>query len=68
MIGKRFECTTKYEPRLEDEVTLRVGDVVVVERMYNDGWAFGTNETLGLSGAFPLYSVTNDDALSTASS
>ncbi|KAJ3213808.1 hypothetical protein HDU67_002402 [Dinochytrium kinnereticum] len=61
MIGKRFECTVAYEPQLGDEVSLRLGDVVFVKRVFNDGWAYGVNETLKISGAFPLFALGDDD-------
>ncbi|KNE68040.1 hypothetical protein AMAG_13211 [Allomyces macrogynus ATCC 38327] len=43
-----------YGPELDDELELRVGDLVVVEHVYLDNWAVGHNLTSGESGAFPV--------------
>ncbi|KAJ3115868.1 hypothetical protein HDU96_010972 [Phlyctochytrium bullatum] len=59
--GRRFACAVSYVPQLPDEVGLRVGDVVWVGRVFADGWARGVNETLGVEGAFPLYSLMDED-------
>ncbi|TPX48984.1 hypothetical protein CcCBS67573_g10181, partial [Chytriomyces confervae] len=43
-----------FTPSANDEVELRVGDMVELETSYDDGWAFGKNVTTGQSGLFPL--------------
>lgn len=43
-----------YAPFLADECPLNVGDIVVIEKLYDDGWGVGRNTTTGASGAFPL--------------
>ncbi|KAJ3081863.1 Sorbin and SH3 domain-containing protein 2 [Rhizoclosmatium hyalinum] len=43
-----------FQPQQHDELTLRVGDRVVIEHEYDDGWAQGFNQTTNASGLFPL--------------
>ncbi|KAJ3091786.1 hypothetical protein HK102_013431 [Quaeritorhiza haematococci] len=50
----KYVVHMSYHAQLPDELTLNVGDVVVLETMYNDGWAFGRNETSGEQGALPV--------------
>ncbi|TPX55167.1 hypothetical protein CcCBS67573_g09500, partial [Chytriomyces confervae] len=41
-------------PERPDEIKLRVGDEVVVNQEFDDGWAFGVNITTNEEGNFPL--------------
>ncbi|KAJ3142529.1 hypothetical protein HK101_003299 [Irineochytrium annulatum] len=43
-----------YTAELPDEVDLRVGDLVEVERRYDDDWGKGLNTRTGMRGHFPL--------------
>ncbi|KAJ3096188.1 hypothetical protein HK100_005629, partial [Physocladia obscura] len=49
-----FEAIYDFNPVQPDELTLRVGDQILVKRKYDDGWAFGTNLSNGSDGLFPL--------------
>ena len=40
--------------RERGEVDVNVGDVLLVKKRFNDGWAFGWNDTLKLEGFFPI--------------
>ncbi|KAJ3028075.1 UNVERIFIED_CONTAM: Sorbin and SH3 domain-containing protein 2 [Siphonaria sp. JEL0065] len=42
-----------FEPSNTDEVTLRVGDKVVIQQEYDDGWMYGRNVSTGKEGVFP---------------
>jgi len=44
----------KHSPKLVDEIDLNLGDIVIVEEKFNDGWAFGKNITTDCKGSFPL--------------
>jgi len=44
----------KHSPKLVDEIDLNLGDIVIVEEKFNDGWAFGKNITTDCNGSFPL--------------
>ena len=44
----------KHFPKLVDEIDLNLGDIVIVEEKFNDGWAFGKNITTDCNGSFPL--------------
>ncbi|KAJ3061804.1 hypothetical protein HK102_008987, partial [Quaeritorhiza haematococci] len=52
-----YVATFEHAPGMEDEVELRVGDWVFVERAFSDGWALGRNQTSGHVGMFPLNCV-----------
>ncbi|KAI8811176.1 hypothetical protein BJ742DRAFT_153962 [Cladochytrium replicatum] len=43
-----------YNPNLDDELQLGMGDLVDVIESYPDHWAKGTNRTTGVTGFFPL--------------
>ncbi|KAJ3233414.1 Sorbin and SH3 domain-containing protein 1 [Chytriomyces hyalinus] len=43
-----------FMPERPDEIKLRVGDEVVVNQEFDDGWAFGVNITTNEEGNFPL--------------
>ncbi|KAI9204968.1 uncharacterized protein BJ171DRAFT_502508 [Polychytrium aggregatum] len=53
----RMKVIESYTPMMTDEVALRLNDIILVEEMYDDGWAIGQNETNGGSGAFPMACV-----------
>jgi len=42
-----------YAAQLEDELELKVGDIVIVDESFDDGWAVGKN-LRGDEGCFPL--------------
>ncbi|KAJ3140459.1 hypothetical protein HK101_003477, partial [Irineochytrium annulatum] len=50
----RMKCVDAYPAQLSDELGLRKGDVIVIEEMFDDGWAIGRNEADGRVGAVPL--------------
>ncbi|KAI8930163.1 hypothetical protein BC831DRAFT_508608 [Entophlyctis helioformis] len=43
-----------YDRAMEDEIELRVGDVIVVLEEFDDGWALGRNTVTGAQGVFPI--------------
>ncbi|KAI9203010.1 uncharacterized protein BJ171DRAFT_476229 [Polychytrium aggregatum] len=50
----RYTVVKPYNPQLPDELTMIVGNTVVVAHNFGDGWAKGTNMSIGQSGVFPL--------------
>jgi hypothetical protein len=42
------------EPELDDEVELVPGDIMLVHKVFDDGWAAGENTKTGQIGIFPL--------------
>lgn len=40
---QRYICIVDYEPAADDELKLRIGDTVVLELLFNDGWGKGKN-------------------------
>ncbi|KAJ3184372.1 hypothetical protein HDU85_001677 [Gaertneriomyces sp. JEL0708] len=53
VLEKRYLVAHQYEPAADDEILLRVGDVVRLSLLFNDGWAKGVNETTGHVGLLP---------------
>ncbi|KAJ8326842.1 hypothetical protein QVD99_005386 [Batrachochytrium dendrobatidis] len=43
-----------YDRVMEDEIELRVDDIIVVLQEFDDGWAFGRNVSTSAEGVFPL--------------
>ncbi|KXS11291.1 hypothetical protein M427DRAFT_441203 [Gonapodya prolifera JEL478] len=52
--GTPFLVERDFMPTSEDEIKLRVGGVVNVREVFQDGWAIGDDLTAGLTGVFPL--------------
>jgi len=50
-----------YEPRLDDEIQLNVGDSVKIIKVYDDGWCYGKNLNSGEVGHFPINYITGND-------
>ncbi|OUM66209.1 hypothetical protein PIROE2DRAFT_59527 [Piromyces sp. E2] len=44
----------EYIPKINDEIQLNVGDIVKVTKIFDDGWAYGTNISTDCEGALPL--------------
>ncbi|KAJ3151960.1 hypothetical protein HDU89_001603 [Geranomyces variabilis] len=43
-----------YSPKAPDEILVRLGDSVVLQKLWGDGWATGINTTTGHQGVLPL--------------
>ncbi|KAI8923316.1 hypothetical protein BC831DRAFT_471665, partial [Entophlyctis helioformis] len=54
ILERKFVVTTEYEPSASDELRLHVGDVIVLDLLFNDGWAKGKNETTRQEGILPV--------------
>ncbi|KAI9009206.1 hypothetical protein DFJ74DRAFT_687361 [Hyaloraphidium curvatum] len=52
--GQQCTATRPYNPKYADEMELRPGDVVLVERVHEDGWAQGYNYTSNVRAMLPL--------------
>ncbi|KAJ3326715.1 hypothetical protein HDU76_012707 [Blyttiomyces sp. JEL0837] len=53
-----------YAPSLADELSLELGQEVILLRPFDDGWALGMNPITGQQGAFPLVCVVPIDQAS----
>lgn len=49
----RCRCIVAYPPNSEYELELRVGDILYVHKIRQDGWYRGTLLRTGKSGLFP---------------
>ncbi|ORY19939.1 hypothetical protein LY90DRAFT_708110 [Neocallimastix californiae] len=49
-----YRAVHTYEPQLNDELLLEIGDVVEVVNIYDDGWVWGINTRTNESGACPM--------------
>ncbi|KAJ3395287.1 hypothetical protein HDU84_000054 [Entophlyctis sp. JEL0112] len=52
----KVQALVAYKPEMRDELSLKVGDVISVTKMYDDGWAAGFDQS-GRLGVFPLACV-----------
>jgi len=43
-----------YNPMIEDEIKLNVGDIILIQDIFNDGWVHGINCTTNTEGTFPV--------------
>ncbi|KAJ3288366.1 hypothetical protein HK104_008221 [Borealophlyctis nickersoniae] len=53
-----YRVIVDYDPQIDDELALRVGEIISLSHHHGDGWATGTNLTTHSTGAFPLPAVT----------
>nr|CAG8480409.1 12728_t:CDS:10 [Entrophospora candida] len=52
-----------YSSRLPDELDLMLNDTIIVNQIFDDGWAVGTNQNTGNKGAFPVVCVASPNLL-----
>ncbi|KAJ3329720.1 hypothetical protein HDU76_007312 [Blyttiomyces sp. JEL0837] len=50
---EKYEAYYSHGPRMNDEIPVNVGDVVLVKEIYEDGWAYGRNCRTEAIGMFP---------------
>ncbi|KAG0248508.1 hypothetical protein BG011_010210 [Mortierella polycephala] len=57
--GKQSYCQAlyPYQASMADELDLTPGDIVNVQRVFDDGWAVGVNMNTSSEGAFPVVCV-----------
>ena len=57
--GKQSYCQAlyPYQASMADELDLSPGDIVNVQRVFDDGWAVGVNMNTSNEGAFPVVCV-----------
>ncbi|KNC99452.1 uncharacterized protein SPPG_05690 [Spizellomyces punctatus DAOM BR117] len=48
-----------YEAFEDDEMELKIGDLVNVFKVFEDGWGWGVNVTSGAKGIFPVVCLSN---------
>ncbi|KAJ3031013.1 hypothetical protein HDV00_008590 [Rhizophlyctis rosea] len=56
-IGSTYVCILVHQPVRADEILLDMGDIVVLRKIYSDGWCWGTNITRSTSGLFPVSNI-----------
>lgn len=60
-----YKVIMNYQPILEDEISLFIGDSITIKQKFDDGWALGKNWNLNVIGAFPLVCLNlNEDTKS----
>ncbi|KAJ3369275.1 hypothetical protein GGF31_005375 [Allomyces arbusculus] len=52
--GMRYRATRNYNAAMADELPLRIGDVVEIVQIYDDGWAFAFLVDSGRPGVVPM--------------
>ena len=56
-VAETMQVLYEYTANLFDEMTLNVGDNIIVKCKFDDGWAFGFNMNTKHEGSFPLACV-----------
>ena len=46
---------------IKDEIVLQIGDDIILEQLFSDGYAKGTNLTLKMKGILPVACVKETD-------
>lgn len=68
--SKKLQVFHEYKASIDDELSLDVGDEILVLREFDDGWALGVNLKTKAQGAFPLVccqqQITHLDPMSNA--
>ncbi|KAI8897282.1 hypothetical protein BC833DRAFT_594438 [Globomyces pollinis-pini] len=54
VVEEEMDVVFEYVASLFDELTLNVGDRVLVKEQFDDGWGIGLNKSTGQTGTFPL--------------
>ncbi|KAI8618260.1 hypothetical protein BC830DRAFT_964281 [Chytriomyces sp. MP71] len=49
-----YTVTSDFDPQIQDEIELRVGDKVKLIKEYDDGWGTGLNTATNVEGLLPL--------------
>lgn len=57
----RYRCIAPYPPQGEMELELKIGDIVLVYKKWEDGWFKGALQRTGKNGLFPGSFVTKCD-------
>jgi len=63
-----YRAVHTYEPQLNDELLLEMGDIVEVVYVYDDGWVWGINTRTNESGACPMLCLEKVEGSETGSS
>jgi len=63
-----YRAVHTYEPQLNDELLLEMGDIVEVVYVYDDGWVWGINTRTNESGACPMLCLEKVEGSDTESS
>ncbi|KAJ3114830.1 hypothetical protein HDU96_001573 [Phlyctochytrium bullatum] len=69
--GKTFQILVQneslvladYDPQMPDELELRIGDVIRLNIVHDDGWAHGVNLTTNESGMLPMAVLLKDASI-----
>ncbi|KAL3900846.1 MAG: hypothetical protein SGCHY_001042 [Lobulomycetales sp.] len=56
-LGVMKIATGNFRPARQDELQISLGDQVSVYQTFTDGWCYGMNWNINVSGAFPLCSI-----------
>ncbi|KAJ3196087.1 hypothetical protein HK101_010108 [Irineochytrium annulatum] len=61
--GSLWKAVAGYTPRMADEMAIEVGDQILVEESFRDGWAKGWNYRNAQHGAFPLEAILSQNQM-----
>ncbi|KAJ3356497.1 hypothetical protein HDU83_000848 [Entophlyctis luteolus] len=50
----KMQVISQYVAREDDEMSLKFGDVIMIQESFDDGWCMATNASTGASGIVPM--------------
>ncbi|KAJ3097501.1 hypothetical protein HK100_005346, partial [Physocladia obscura] len=56
--GYVFIVIKAYDPVFKDELAIRIGDVIRIKKIFDDGWCVGVNQQTNVQGILPMAFLT----------
>ncbi|KAJ3354409.1 hypothetical protein HDU83_005334 [Entophlyctis luteolus] len=50
----KMQVISQYVAREDDEMSLKFGDIIIIEESFDDGWCLASNPSTGASGVVPM--------------
>ncbi|KAJ3009399.1 UNVERIFIED_CONTAM: hypothetical protein HDU68_002718 [Siphonaria sp. JEL0065] len=56
--GYVFVVIKGYEPAFKDELSISIGNIIRIKKIFDDGWALGVNQSTDMQGILPMAFLT----------
>ncbi|KAJ3072997.1 hypothetical protein HDU98_002429 [Podochytrium sp. JEL0797] len=56
--GYVFIVIKSYEPAFKDELSISIGNLIRIKKIFDDGWALGLNQSTNMQGILPMAFLT----------
>ncbi|KAJ3297711.1 hypothetical protein HDU79_002567 [Rhizoclosmatium sp. JEL0117] len=56
--GYVFIVIKSYEPAFKDELSISIGNIIRIKKIFDDGWALGINQSTNMQGILPMAFLT----------